>query len=31
MSKVHEWLEGIGLAQYAEALEANHIDMDLLQ
>jgi class 3 adenylate cyclase len=30
MSKVHEWLEAIGLAQYADAFEANDIDLDLL-
>src|ERR1700736_3150089 len=31
MSDVRNWLEGIGLAQYAEAFEANEIDMDLLR
>ena len=30
MSKVREWLEAIGLAQYADAFEANDIDLDLL-
>lgn len=28
MTEVHEWLEGIGLAQYAAAFEANHIDTE---
>jgi class 3 adenylate cyclase len=31
MSEVRKWLEGIGLAQYADAFEANDIDMDLLK
>ena len=31
MSEVRKWLEGIGLGQYAEAFEANEIDMDLLR
>ena len=31
MSEVRNWLEGIGLAQYAEAFEANHIETDLLK
>src|SRR5690348_4224311 len=30
MSEVRKWLEGIGLGQYAEAFEANDIEMDLL-
>src|ERR1700730_12548237 len=30
MSAVRNWLEGIGLGQYADAFEANDIDMDLL-
>src|ERR1700730_9035421 len=30
MSAVRNWLEGIGLGQYAEAFQANDIDMDLL-
>ena len=30
MSEVRSWLDAIGLAQYAEAFEANEIDMDLL-
>ena len=30
MSKVREWLEANGLAQYADAFEANDIDLDLL-
>jgi predicted ATPase/class 3 adenylate cyclase len=30
MSEVRSWLEAIGLAQYADAFEANEIDMDLL-
>ena len=30
MSEVRNWLEAIGLAQYADAFEANEIDMDLL-
>jgi hypothetical protein len=30
MSAVRNWLEAIGLAQYADAFEANDIDADLL-
>ena len=30
MSAVRQWLETIGLAQYADAFEANEIDMSLL-
>jgi class 3 adenylate cyclase len=30
MSEVRSWLEAIGLAQYADAFEANEIEMDLL-
>ena len=30
MSRLSEWLETIGLAQYAEAFHANDIDIDLL-
>jgi SAM domain (Sterile alpha motif) len=30
MSAVRHWLEEIGLAQYADAFEANDIDTDLL-
>jgi hypothetical protein len=30
MSEVRKWLEGIGLGQYADALDANEIGMDLL-
>jgi class 3 adenylate cyclase len=30
MSEIQKWLEAIGLAQYADAFEANEIDMDLL-
>jgi len=30
MSEVRKWLEGIGLAQYADAFESNEIAMDLL-
>jgi hypothetical protein len=30
MSAVRNWLEAIGLAQYADAFEANDIDTDLL-
>jgi class 3 adenylate cyclase len=30
MSRVSEWLETIGLAQYADAFHDNHIDIDLL-
>jgi hypothetical protein len=28
MNAVRRWLEAIGLAQYADAFEANDIDMD---
>jgi hypothetical protein len=31
MSAVRNWLEGIGLAQYAKAFEAHDIEMDLLK
>ena len=31
MRDVRTWLEAIGLAQYADAFEANEIDMDLLR
>ena len=30
MSAVRDWLAAIGLGQYADAFEANHIDTDLL-
>jgi hypothetical protein len=30
MSAVRDWLEAIGLAQYADAFEANDIDTDLI-
>jgi SAM domain (Sterile alpha motif) len=30
MSRVSEWLETIGLAQYADAFHANDMDIDLL-
>jgi hypothetical protein len=30
MSEVREWLEAMGLVQYADAFEANDIDIDLL-
>ena len=30
MSRVRDWLEAIGLVQYADAFEANDIDLDLL-
>ena len=30
MSEVRKWLETVGLAQYANAFEANDIDIDLL-
>ncbi|HWX31104.1 MAG TPA: adenylate/guanylate cyclase domain-containing protein, partial [Steroidobacteraceae bacterium] len=30
MSEVREWLEAIGLVQYADAFESNDIDIDLL-
>jgi hypothetical protein len=31
MSEIRKWVEAIGLGQYAEAFEANDIDMDLLK
>jgi hypothetical protein len=31
MSEVRSWLEAIGLPQYADAFEANEIDIDLLE
>jgi hypothetical protein len=31
MSEIRSWLESIGLARYADAFEANDIDMDLLK
>jgi hypothetical protein len=31
MSEIRKWLDAIGLSQYADAFEANDIDMDLLQ
>ena len=31
MSEVRKWLEAIGLAQYADAFEANDLDIDLLR
>jgi SAM (Sterile alpha motif) domain-containing protein len=31
MNAVRRWLETIGLGQYADTFEANHIDMDLLR
>ena len=31
MSEISHWLEGIGLAQYVGAFEANDIDMGLLR
>ena len=31
MSEIRKWLETVGLGQYADAFEANHIEMDLLQ
>ena len=31
MSEIRNWLESIGLGEYGDAFEANHIDMDLLQ
>jgi SAM domain (Sterile alpha motif) len=31
MSEIRKWLESLGLGQYAAALEANDIDMDLLK
>ena len=30
MSDVRTWLAGIGLGQYADAFEANDVEMDLL-
>ena len=30
MSEVRKWLEAIDLAQYADAFEANDLDIDLL-
>jgi SAM domain (Sterile alpha motif) len=30
VSEIRTWLDGIGLAQYANAFEANDIDIDLL-
>ena len=30
MSEIRKWLEAISLGQYADAFEANDIDMDLL-
>ena len=30
MSAVRDWLKAIGLGQYADAFEANDIDMELL-
>ena len=31
MSEIRKWLEAIGLGRYADAFEANDIDMDLLR
>jgi hypothetical protein len=31
MSEIRKWLEAIGLGQYADAFEANDIEMDLLK
>jgi class 3 adenylate cyclase len=31
MSEIRKWLETVGLGQYADAFEANDIDMDLLR
>jgi hypothetical protein len=31
MSEIRNWLERIGLGQYANAFETNDIDMDLLR
>jgi len=31
MSEIRKWLESIALGQYANAFEANDIDMDLLR
>ena len=30
MSEIRQWLEAIGLGQYADAFEANKIELDLL-
>jgi len=30
MSEIRKWLEAIGVDQYGDAFEANHIDVDLL-
>ena len=30
MSEVRKWLEAIGLTQYADAFEANDVEIDLL-
>ena len=30
MSEIRKWLEAISLGQYADAFEANDIDLDLL-
>jgi len=30
MTDIRKWLEAIGLGQYADAFEANEIEMDLL-
>jgi SAM domain (Sterile alpha motif) len=30
LSEIRSWLDGIGLAQYVNAFEANDIDIDLL-
>ena len=31
MNEIRKWLESIGLAQYADAFEANAIDMELVR
>ena len=31
MSEIRNWLETIGLGQYADAFETNDIDMDLIR
>jgi hypothetical protein len=31
MSEIRKWLEAIGLGRYADAFEANDIDMELLR
>jgi SAM domain (Sterile alpha motif) len=31
MSDVRKWLDSLGLAQYADAFEANDLDIDLLR